>query len=140
MKRRKSSLAFGQDLVEYAIIFPVLFMILVGIFDLGRVVIYYSVLNNAAREGARAGIIHPVDPNTIKAAVCHYAIGINIGCPEPLVVITETDESGNGRVDHVSVKVSYQFRPVTPFVGYLLGLGQGGAITLNSQSMMRIEN
>lgn len=140
MKKLKNPLEFGQDLVEYAIIFPLLFMFLVVIFDLGRVVIYSSVLNNSAREGARVGIIHPLVVNDVNAAVCHYAIGIDIGCPSPSVTVTTLDQSGNGEDDHVRVSVSYQFQPVTPFIGSLLGLGQGNSITLNSRSAMLIEN
>lgn len=144
MKVIKKPLEFGQDLVEYALIFPILFMFLVGIFDLGRVVIYYSILTNAAREGARAGIIYQTDQNdmeaAVDAAVCYYAVGLGIGCPNPSVSVSFLDQSGNGRNDHVRVSVSSQFKPVTPFIGSLLGLGQGGSLTLNSQSTMRIEN
>ena len=88
MKATNKPLEFGQDLVEFAIIIPLLFLILVGIFDLGRVVIYYSVLHNSAREGARVGIVHPVDVNNVNDAVCFYAIGIDLGCPNPSVTVT----------------------------------------------------
>ena len=41
MSRKRMTLQSGQDLVEYAIIFPILFVMLMGIFDLGRVMYYY---------------------------------------------------------------------------------------------------
>ena len=137
----------GQDLVEFAIIFPFLFLILVGIFDLGRSVYYISVLNNIAREGARAGIIYPVDQNNIKNAVCKLAIGVDIGCPNPSITVIGLDESDNtvpldfSGEDPIRIKVgvSYDFHPVTPVIGKLLGLGEGDSITLNSQATMRIE-
>jgi Flp pilus assembly protein TadG len=42
----------GQNLLEFALHFLILFLILMGIFDLGRIVFYYSTMTNAAREGA----------------------------------------------------------------------------------------
>ena len=51
----------GQSLVEIAILLPLLLLIFMLMLDLGRAVYYYSVIHNAAREGARYGVIHPDD-------------------------------------------------------------------------------
>jgi hypothetical protein len=48
----------GQTLVEFALILPVLVILLVGIFDLGHVVWTNDSLSNAAREAARFAIVH----------------------------------------------------------------------------------
>lgn len=48
----------GQALVEFALVAPMLFLLLVGIFEAGRFVLYLESLNNAAREGARYAIVH----------------------------------------------------------------------------------
>lgn len=48
----------GQSLVEFAIILPVFIMLLVGIFDFGRVVWANDAVATAAREGARFAIVH----------------------------------------------------------------------------------
>jgi hypothetical protein len=48
----------GQTLVEFALILPVLVILLVGIFDLGHVVWTNDALSNASREGARFAIVH----------------------------------------------------------------------------------
>jgi Flp pilus assembly protein TadG len=47
----------GQDLVEFALILPLLLVLTLGIIDLGRVVFSYNTIANAAREGARWGIV-----------------------------------------------------------------------------------
>ena len=47
----------GQDLVEFALIASLLFLLIFGIIDLGIVVWNYDTIANAAREGARYGII-----------------------------------------------------------------------------------
>lgn len=49
---RKNS---GQSLTEVAIALPLLFIILLGMIDLGRMYYSYVAIANAAREGARAG-------------------------------------------------------------------------------------
>ena len=49
----------GQSLVEFALIFPLIILLLMGLFDIGRAVFYYSTLNTAVREGTRLAIIQP---------------------------------------------------------------------------------
>jgi Flp pilus assembly protein TadG len=46
----------GQEIIEAAIVIPLLFMILFGIYWFGRAFNIYGTINHAAREGARAGI------------------------------------------------------------------------------------
>jgi Flp pilus assembly protein TadG len=56
MIRRDSSR--GQGLVEFAIVLPVLMLLLVGFFDLGRVILAHDALSHAAREAVRYAIVH----------------------------------------------------------------------------------
>lgn len=44
----------SQALIEFALISPVLLLLLFGIVDIGRAVFYYDTIGHAAREGARA--------------------------------------------------------------------------------------
>lgn len=55
MKPRKArhSGQKSQALIEFALISPVLLLLLFGIIDIGRAVFYYDTLGHAAREGAR---------------------------------------------------------------------------------------
>lgn len=43
----------SQALIEFALVSPVLLLLIFGIVDLGRAIFYYDTLNHAAREGAR---------------------------------------------------------------------------------------
>jgi Flp pilus assembly protein TadG len=54
---RRQNIDSGQDLVEYAIVFPVLMLMLLGIFEFGRIIYSYNAISNAAREGARLAIL-----------------------------------------------------------------------------------
>ena len=46
----------SQALIEFALVSPVLLLLLFGVIDIGRAVFYYDTLNHAAREGARTAI------------------------------------------------------------------------------------
>jgi hypothetical protein len=46
----------SQALIEFALVSPVLLLLLFGIVDIGRAVFYFDTLNHAAREGARAAV------------------------------------------------------------------------------------
>ena len=54
-RRRKTR---GQAMVEFALIFPIFILLLVGMFDFGRVVWVNNTLATAAREAARFAIVH----------------------------------------------------------------------------------
>ena len=46
----------SQALIEFALVSPVLLLLVFGIIDIGRAVFYYDTLNHAAREGARVAV------------------------------------------------------------------------------------
>mgnify|MGYP000500059501 CR=1 FL=1 len=48
----------GQALVEFALVAPLLFLLILGTIEAGRFIFYYELLNHAAREGARYAIVH----------------------------------------------------------------------------------
>ncbi len=48
----------GQAMVEFALIAPLLFILILGTFEAGRFIFHYELLNNAAREGSRYAIVH----------------------------------------------------------------------------------
>ena len=55
---RRSARTRGQTLVEFALIAPLLMLLLLGIITLGTGVFYQQQLTNAAREAARYAAIH----------------------------------------------------------------------------------
>lgn len=59
----------GQSMVELAISFIVLLLLLAGITDIGRAFFTYSALRDAAQEGATYGSINPSDTSGIIARV-----------------------------------------------------------------------
>jgi Flp pilus assembly protein TadG len=67
----------GQAMVEFALVIPVFILLMVGIFDLGRVIWVNDTLSTAAREAARFAIVHggsdsnpcPVGPPSSTAVI-----------------------------------------------------------------------
>ncbi|MCH7664288.1 MAG: pilus assembly protein [Chloroflexi bacterium] len=124
---KKSS---AQAIIEFVITIPLLLLMLVFIFDLGRATFYYSSITNSAREGARYGIINPDDENGIIQRVLDFSFGID---PADLDVQVSKNDDENS----VTVVVSFEFVPATPLLGPFLGGSDG--ITFQTQTIMEIE-
>jgi hypothetical protein len=54
---KKQGRTSGQTLIEFVFILPLLLLLLFGLFDFGRAVIYFAILNTAVREGTRTAIV-----------------------------------------------------------------------------------
>jgi Flp pilus assembly protein TadG len=142
MKKNSQFTHVGQALVEFALVIPILLILVVVIFDLSRAVYYTSVVHNAAREGARFGIIHPDDAVGMEDAAKEYAIGL--GLADTTVTAGLGAPEHMGGIDNPTVKVTvrYSFKPATPLVNQFLpvdllcGCRQ---ITLKGDAVMRTE-
>ena len=53
--RHLSSKSRAQAMVEFAIVLPILVVVLIGLFEVGRVIFIYAAVTNASREAARYG-------------------------------------------------------------------------------------
>jgi Flp pilus assembly protein TadG len=120
----------GQELLEYALIAPIFLLILLVILDLGRITYTYSVVQNAAREGARYGAIHPNNWTGIQTAVNHLAIGVQTLPPQ--VVVYEDSL----QMKTIRVCVMADFHAITPVISTMLGTDP---ITLHGCSSMHVE-
>jgi hypothetical protein len=88
----------SQALIEFALISPVLLLLLFGILDIGRAVFYYDTLAHAAREGARTAV-HASDRLPTNADVLTTVVGqlagISASEPCPQGPITGATPPGN---------------------------------------------
>jgi hypothetical protein len=88
----------SQALIEFALISPVLLLLLFGIIDIGRAVFYYDTLNHAVREGARAAVQAqtPLPTNAdVLSAVSRQLIGATVTEPCPQGPITSATPPDN---------------------------------------------
>ena len=56
MGSRRDKAQRSQPLIEFALVSPVLLLLLFGVVDIGRAIFYYDTINHAAREGARVAV------------------------------------------------------------------------------------
>jgi hypothetical protein len=88
----------SQALIEFALISPVLLLLLFGIVDIGRAVFYYDTVNHAAREGARVAVKAPFRLPTnadVLTAVKNQMIGAPVTEPCPQGPITSATPPPN---------------------------------------------
>lgn len=123
----------GVALVEFAMVLPLLLVLVFGIVDFGRAFQTWITLTNAAREGARLGTVSQ-DVQAVRQR-CESTAGVSgVSCSvSGLPGITGQD---------VTVTARFTLRFITP-VGALISLigGQGMRTTYNmsSTATMRIE-
>src|SRR6266852_3362993 len=83
----------SQSMVEFAIVAPLLLVLLFGIVDFGRVIYIYVTLNQAVNEGLRVAIRNsPLLPtNTdVENAVKVHAVDVSLANPCPNGPITSS--------------------------------------------------
>jgi TadE-like protein len=128
----------GQSLVEFALLLPVMLLIITGLFDVARAVWQENTLAYAAREGTRYAIVHgsaspsaagPCNPcATPVPAIVAVVNSAAIGVPNITVTTRWPDSKGgtpcNDRNCRVIVDTAAPFVPLPS--QYLLG----GAFTI----------
>jgi Flp pilus assembly protein TadG len=88
----------SQALIEFALISPVLLLLLFGIIDIGRAVFYYDTVNHAAREGARIAVKAPFRLPTdadVLTTVRAQLIGAPVTAPCPQGPVTSATPPNN---------------------------------------------
>ncbi|MFC2029568.1 TadE/TadG family type IV pilus assembly protein [Chloroflexota bacterium] len=123
LDRRES----GQELVEYAMILPLLLVLLVGIIEFSIIIFSYDTIANAAREGARVAIISSSSDADVMAAVIDRALAVNLTSAEVTIL--------RGHV--VRVEVAH---PVNLMTGPLIEAAGGSpTLLLRTAATMMLE-
>lgn len=120
----------GAELIEFALIFPLLLLVMLGIVDFGFMFQRYEVLTNATREGARIAVLPGYTTADVKLRVCTYLQTGGVpapGCPNPgWVTVTDTTVAmavGPAlQVKRVQVTYSHAYMFVGP-IASLIGNG-----------------
>ena len=131
-RRRPDS---GEALVEMALVLPILLVLSLGMLDFGRAFHAKSILDQAAREGARVAVVTvPLNAGPAQTTVANVltAAGMTGG---PAATVSAVD--GNHMV---TVTVTYNFQFVTPGVFSLIGANYGNQIKMTGKSTMRYED
>ena len=124
----------GQSLVEFALIIPILLLLLMGILDLGRAISAYNSVSNAARSAARVAVVDQ-NASVVDQAAIDEAFGLDL---EPDDVDFNPNVNGDSpcrlQVCEVEVSVEYTYEAATPIIGNIVG-----PITVRSVTRLPIE-
>jgi Flp pilus assembly protein TadG len=142
-KRRRLRDARGAELVEFALVLPLLLVLIAGIVDFALLFQAYEVVTNAAREGARVRVLPGYTNADAQARVRAYldASGLT-GTTTTTVNATAIPGGGAGAPATTGYQVNVQYvHPITllgPIFG-LIGGSFASSITLRGVSIMRAE-
>jgi len=132
--RRLVNDSSGSAAVDFAIVCPAFFMLLLGIFESGRVMHANNTLAHAVHEAGRYAIVYgaesdePASASDIKALVKDKAMGLD---PGKIVVPDPTFPPDNEPGSTVTIEASYPFNFMLPFTASV-------AVTLNAATSMVI--
>ena len=140
-KRFRSAGEQGSELIELALVLPILLMIIAGIVDFGFLFQQYEVVTNAAREGARIAVLPGYTTADVQARVQNYLTAGGLGTAPAPTVTTGTLTLPSGLVvatRQVVVTYPHTFAFIGPIAGLVGGSGWT-TLTLQASSTMRAE-
>lgn len=118
----------GQSLVEFALVLPILLLLIVAIVDFGWVFMAKITVNNAAREGARVYAVN--SDSSVAESAANSAMSF---IPMAKTITLEKKSMGTTPPEYEAyVKITGKLQP-------LVGLFLPESIDISSESYMKIE-
>lgn len=129
----------GQALVEFALVLPVFLLLILGVFDFGRLIFLHTSMTNGAREGARLATVNQ-DVSLIEerieaqTALIQPSITLNFYVPpsDPADTPTEPCDAVPDVGCLVVVEVEGDFTAITPIIGSIIGPIEVSAATTST--------
>jgi len=137
IRARRKNGEKGQALVEFTLLLPIFLLLLFAIIDFGMGFYSWITVTNAAREGARLGVVMATSQE-IEDRVYQTA-----DLPNESTQMTVTVTNAQGQPgESVVVKVDYDYDLITPLAGivsFISGNVIGPTLTFSSTAEMRLE-
>ena len=130
----------GAAAVEFALLLPLLMMILFGIIEFGLVLYNQEVITNASREGARAGIIirsprtEAIIQGVVDDVVNTYLEGAGLNVSNATISASAISCCAPGEDLIVNVTYPYDFLVLPSFATSL-----ADTLNLNARTVMKLE-
>jgi len=136
-KRKLTAKPRGQSLVEFAITLPILVLLLLGTVDFGMALFSYSMLRDAAQEGAFYGSFNPANTEEIenrarnispRAEDAVFSSPVRLRDTNKIKVTVQTIGAAcqgetKGVANSIRVNVSYRYPILMPLIGQLIDSG-----------------
>lgn len=137
----------GQALVEFALLLPLVMLILVGIVEFGRAWQAKQTLTDAAREGARAAVVGNLKYTNDTVQYKVKSMMKSAGFDSSTVTVTyegnkcrfapcSTPFQGTGDLTAVVVTMPHRFVAIQKMINLVTS---GGVLTLKTTARMRVE-
>lgn len=133
----------GAAAVEFALVAPLFFLLILGIIEFARVFMVIQVLNNGAREGARKAILPGATQTLVDQTIENYMTNAALSGHTKTYYVNNsstTNVSTAGAGDVIKVQISIPVDTVswlpTGFIGFVTGKG----VNLSSSVIMRKED
>ncbi len=107
----------GQTMVEFALVLPLLLILLMGTIESGRILYSYLIITNAAREGARAGAVGHADSEIISKI--ETAAG-SLDRSSLSISISPVDPASRTRGVPLTVSLDYTVDLVVPLIAAII--------------------
>lgn len=133
----------GAELLELAITLPMLLVVFAAMIDFAVLFQRYQVVTNAAREGARVGILPDYQIADVRARINTYLVQAGLTATAPLPAVNYTTIGagpGGSTMNVVTVTVQYPHQFI--FLGPAISLVGGSSmanIMLAAGATMRQE-
>ena len=134
----------GQELGEFALLLPLLLLLLFGIIEFGIAVLAYNTISNVGREVARYGVVNPEDDDIaafiydggdFTPNIERWTNGINTHTDALSITHTLSDDAWPYRT--LMVTVTYEHRFITGPV--ILAVGGDPDLTMQTVTTMYTE-
>jgi Flp pilus assembly protein TadG len=131
----------GAELIEFALVLPLLLLVMVGIMDFGLLFQRYETVTNAAREGARVAVLPGYGQADVQARVTQYLAAAGLtATPTFAYTAPQALSVGGACVTITGITVGYPYQYL--FIGNITGLFGGSGFTtatLTATAKMRYE-
>ena len=131
----------GAELIEFALVLPLLLLLMFGIMDFGLLFQRYEAVTNAAREGARIAVLPGYAQADIQVRVTQYLAAAGLkSTPTVSYTAPQAVNVGGACVTITGVTVGYPHQYF--LIGKIIGLFGGSGFTtqtLTATARMRYE-
>ena len=130
----------GQSLVEFAVVLPLLLLLVFGIIEFGRIFQASLVVNHAARESARQAIVaEDAREATIKQVVEIAGSSLGLIFEDNVTTYPSGDKALNNllRGQTLIVQVDYDVKLVTPIISSIIS--DDGKYSVQGKVYMMVE-